>query len=69
MIDPKSVARANTPEPESSLAAPRKKAHPWAWLVGLIVTLLLIWGLFGMDHLKAAVDPAVAPAVSASAAG
>ena len=69
MIDPKSVARGKTPEPGSIPVSSRRKAHPWAWLVGLIVTLLLIWGLFGMDHLKPAVNPAMAPAASVSAAG
>ena len=62
MIGPKSVARGKTPEPGSISVQPRRRAHSWAWLVGLIVTLLLVWRLFGMDHLKPAVNPALVPA-------
>jgi hypothetical protein len=66
MIDPQSLPRGSNPAPISSPAAARKKGHPWAWIVGIVVTLLLIWGLFGMDHLKLDVEPAAAPATTSA---
>ncbi len=69
MIDPKNAPRGDQSDTTTS-PAPRKrrKAHPWAWIVGLIVALLLIWGFFGIDHLKLDVDSATAPAAAASVA-
>lgn len=64
MIDPKSLPRGSSPKPRASPFSSGKKAHPWAWIVGLIVALLLIWGFFGMDHLKLSVEPDPAPAAA-----
>lgn len=66
MIDPRSLPRGSNPEPIGNPVPPRKNAHPWAWIVGLVVTLLLIWGLFGMDHLKLDLDSAEVPAATAT---
>ena len=68
MIDPRNLPRGSNPEPRTSPFSSAKKVHPWAWIVGLIVALLLIWGFFGMDHLKPNVDPATAPAATTSVA-
>lgn len=66
MIDPRSVPRGSNSDPGSNPVSPRKKGHPWAWVIGIVVTLLLIWGLFGMDHLKLDVEPATAPATTSA---
>lgn len=68
MIDPRSLPRGSRPEPTDNPASTRKKAHPWAWIVGTIVVLLLVWGFFGVDHLKPAVHPSMTPAASMSTA-
>ncbi|MEO7068688.1 MAG: hypothetical protein ABI114_17390 [Rhodanobacter sp.] len=62
MFDPKSTPRTSRIDASSSLPLFRKKSHPWAWLVGLVVTLLLVWGFFLTDHLKVGVDPVTTPA-------
>jgi hypothetical protein len=69
MIDPRSLPRGSSPEPTSNPVTSRRKEHPWAWIVGTIVVLLLVWGFFGIDHLKPAVNPAIPPPVSVSAVG
>lgn len=68
MIDPRSLPRGNSPESRTSPFSSGKKAHPWAWIVGLIVALMLVWGFFGMDHLKLDVEHATAPAAVTSLA-
>lgn len=68
MIDPRNTPRGSSLDSTTSPVSRRKKAHPWAWIVGLIVALLLIWGFFGMDHLKLDVEPATAPAAATSTA-
>lgn len=68
MTDPKSAPRGDTPEPVTDPVRRKRKAHPWAWIVGLIVVLLLIWGFFGMDHLKLDVEPGASPAAATSVA-
>ena len=64
MIDPKSLPRGSSPHPPTSPFSSGKKAHPWAWIVGLIVAMLLVWGFFGMDHLKPQVQADTAPAAA-----
>lgn len=64
MIDPKSLTRDSSPESRTSPFSSGKKAHPWAWIVGIIVALLLVWGFFGMDHLKPNVEPDTAPSAA-----
>ena len=68
MIDPKSFPRGSSPETKASPFSSGKKAHPWAWIVGLIVALLLVWGFFGMDHLKPSVAADTPPAAATSIA-
>ena len=67
MIDPKSAARGSDIDYNINSVRPRKKAHPWAWMIGLAAALLLIWGFFGMDHLKTDVEPAASPAATSIA--
>ena len=64
MIDPKRAPRVSDFEANDTSISLRKKSHPWAWIVGLIVVLLMIWGFFGMDHLKPDMEPATAPAAA-----
>ena len=52
MIDPKSAPRGSDFDSSIHSVSARRNAHPWAWMVGLVVALLLIWGFFGMNHLK-----------------
>ena len=66
MIDPKSAPRGSDLDPRIDSASPRKNAHPWAWMVGLVVVLLLVWGFFGMDHQKIDAEPAASPAATTS---
>ncbi len=61
MFDPKSTPRTAGFAASISSPALRKESHPWAWIIGLIVTLLLIWGFFGTDHLKVDADPGMSP--------
>ena len=64
MIDPRSLPRGSSPESKGSPFPSGKKAHPWAWIVGLIVASMLVWGFFGMNHLKLDVDQATTPAAA-----
>jgi hypothetical protein len=62
MFDPKNTLRDSRLDTRASSASLGRNAHPWAWIVGLIVALLLAWGFFGMDHLKVDTAPDTAPA-------
>lgn len=64
MIDPRSLPRGSSLEPRTNPAYPGKKVHPLAWIVGTVVAMLLIWGFFGMDHLKLDVEQSTPPAVA-----
>lgn len=55
-------------DPKASAASLRKKTHPWAWIIALIIALSLVWGLFGRDNLKVDADHSPVPAVSETAA-
>ncbi len=68
MSDPRNLPPESNPEPRTSPFSSAKKGHPWAWIVGLIVALLLIWGFYGMDHVKPNVEPVTAPAAATSVA-
>lgn len=62
MFDPKTTPRDSRLDTKTSPVSLRRKAHPWAWIVGLVVVLLLVWGFFGMDHLKIDAAPGTTPA-------
>lgn len=38
--------------------------RPWAWIVGIIVILLIIWAFFGWNDRSRTVTPAAAPAAA-----
>ena len=61
MSDPTSTPQRSGFEANISSPLLRRKSHPWAWIIGLLVATLLIWGFFGMDHLKVDPDPVTAP--------
>ncbi|MEO5831320.1 MAG: hypothetical protein ABIQ36_12220 [Rhodanobacter sp.] len=68
MIDPKSAPRGNDFDSSINPVSARRNAHPWAWLVGLTVALLLIWGFFGMNHLKVDAEFSTSPQTATSIA-
>lgn len=68
MIDPKSAMRGSSFDSSINPVARKRKAHPWAWMVGAAVALLLIWGFFGMEHLKVDAESAASPEVTTSIA-
>lgn len=67
MIDPKSAPRGSDFDSRINPDPARKNAHPLAWTVGFIVAALLIWGFFGMDHLKVDVEPSASPTATSMA--
>lgn len=66
MIDPKKTPPRDTFEAKISSPSMRKKSHPWAWIISIVLALLFAWAFFGRDHLK--VDPAPVPTPAATVA-
>lgn len=65
--DPNNVPGKSTIDPKNGPVISNRKSYPWAWIVGIIILLLIIWGFFGMNHQTTVVNPPVQPAPPASA--
>ena len=60
MVAPKKTPPRSGFEAKISSPSMRRKSHPWAWIIGIILALVFAWAFFGQDHLK--IDPEPAPA-------
>lgn len=64
--DPNNVPGRSTIDPKNGPVIGNRRNYPWAWIVGIIIVLLIIWAFFGMSRRTTVVSPAMQPAPATS---
>lgn len=64
--DPNTVSGRSTVDPKNRPVRGDRRNYPWAWIIGAIIVLLLLWAYFGMGRRGEVVNPATGPAPAAS---
>lgn len=66
-LDPNNVPGRNTIDSRNRPLARSRRMYIWAWIVGIIIVLLIIWAFFGWNHRTTrVVNPVMQPAAAAS---
>ena len=65
--DPDNVPRRSVVDPRNGPIIRPRRGYAWAWIIGVIIVLLILWSIFGLSHRTRIVNPDVQPAQAASA--